>query len=135
VFTARVIPMGLPGSDEKTESRIEIGTKTKGVIAVDDLTSEDGDHGYQIDGAAWTPDAQFFVARMRSSGGHSPMYAPILIWKRATKRFYILRDYTGDMEFVVRAPDRLTVGRWPEMTTATLSLRKLKPEELVEEGK
>jgi len=77
---------------EKYESRISI-LRSGGVqVSMHDFSSEDGEHGYGVDGAQWTPNSQYFVCRMRNSGGHSPMYVPVAFWSRKTNHFYQLND-------------------------------------------
>lgn len=107
------------------ESRIEI-RRYNDQICVHDFSSSDGEHGYGIDGAEWTPDSQYFVFRLRSTGGHSPMFAPIAFWSRKENRFYSLMDYTGDTTFLVVAPDQIKARTWPGLLPASVSLRSLK---------
>jgi hypothetical protein len=77
---AIVIPNGKEKGGEKDESRVEIRRRKGGRLRAHDFSSDDGSHGYGVDGAQWTADSQFFVFRMRSSGGHSPMWAPGVYW-------------------------------------------------------
>jgi hypothetical protein len=128
---AIVVPKGKENG-EKDESRVEIRRLTGGLLQAYDFSSDDGTHGYGVDGAQWTADSQFFVFRMRSSGGHSPMWAPIVYWSRKTSRFYELNDYTGDMEFSVNAPDKINVSTWTQMNPAVVSLHELKPVQVTE---
>src|SRR5579871_74489 len=59
------------------ESRVAVLTERGVRLATHAFTSEDKQHGYEVDAAYWTPDGKYFVFRLRSSGGHSPMFAPI----------------------------------------------------------
>ena len=117
---------------EKYESRISI-LRSGGVqLSMHDFSSEDGEHGYGVDGAQWTPDSQYFVCQMRNSGGHSPMYAPVVFWGRKTNHFYQLNDYTADLTFSIAAPDKLHVNSWPRLEPATVSLGAVKEGQVTE---
>jgi hypothetical protein len=130
---AVVIPNGKEnGAPEKNESRVEIRGRKGDLLHAYDFSSDDGSHGYGVDGAQWTADSQFFVFRMRSSGGHSPMWAPVVYWSRKTTHFYELSDYTGDIEFSVTAPDTINVSTSTDMHPAVVSLHELKPTQVTE---
>lgn len=58
-----------------------------------DYTSEDGEHGYGLEKAAWTPDGNFFVASFASSGGHQPWHAPTIAYGREQKWIIDLDDF------------------------------------------
>jgi hypothetical protein len=75
-----------------------------------------------VDAAQWTPDSQFFIFRLRNSGGHMPMYAPVAFWSRSRNHFYQLVDYTADQIFSVTAPDKVSMETWPNMKPATIAL-------------
>src|SRR5450759_4584618 len=124
-LTAIVLASGKEKGFEKAESRVEIRGKNGAVLCSHDFSSPDGEHGYGVDGAQWTADSQFFVFRMRSAGGHNPMYAPLVVWSRSRNHFYHLDDYTGDQTFSVTSPDVVSVDTWPIMKPATISLSNL----------
>jgi hypothetical protein len=107
------------------ESRVSILDSGGKQLRTHDFSSSNGDHGYRVDGAQWTPDSQFFVFRMRSSGGHSPMYAPLVFWSRKTNRFYQVNNYTADQTFSIRSPEEVSVNTWPDMKPVTVSLGAL----------
>src|ERR1051325_9128628 len=44
------------------ESRIEVKTRTGRLLAKLNYGSKDGEHGYGVSKAVWTPDSQFFSA-------------------------------------------------------------------------
>jgi hypothetical protein len=131
-LTAIVMPVETRDRSGGDESRISILLGASKKLRAYDFLSDDGDHGYAVDGAQWTPDSQFFVCLMRSSGGHSPMYAPVVFWIRRTNRFYQLNDYTADTDFLIAAPDKVTVNTWPGLEAATISLHSLKQEQATE---
>lgn len=117
---------------ENNESRVSILASDSAPLRTHDFSSSDGEHGYGVDGAEWTPDSQYFVFRMRSSGGHSPQFAPIAFWSRRANRFYSLNDYTADQTFSIAAPDRVKASTWPDMRPAAVSLRTVKRTDVTE---
>lgn len=74
------------------ESRIAIKVQ-KGQIrgrqlrAAKDYSSPGGANGYYVVHAKWTPDSQFFVYSLSSSGGHSPWQSPMAVYSRASNAF------------------------------------------------
>lgn len=130
MLLAVVIPVDKHEGFEELESSVEMRSKAGARLRKHDFSSPDGEHGSGVDGAAWTPDSQFFVFRLRNSGGHSPMYAPVVFWSRRRNRFYQLNDYTADMTFSVAAPDRVRADTWPDLKPATVSLHALQDREV-----
>jgi len=131
-LTAVVTPAGKERGFEKYESRISI-LRSGGVqVSMHDFSSEGGEHGYGVDGAQWTPDSQYFACRMRNSGGHSPMYAPVVFWSRKTDRFYQLNDCTADSIFSIAAPDKVNADSWPGLQPVTISLGGAKEGQVTE---
>ena len=51
-----------------------------------------GMNGYYVDIAEWSPDSQFFVYSMISSGGHSPWSHPTIVYSVERNRFAHLSD-------------------------------------------
>jgi hypothetical protein len=131
-LTAVVTPADKKRGFEKYESRISI-LRSGGVqVSLHDFSSEDGEHGYGVDGAQWTPDSRYFVCRMRNSGGHSPMYAPVVFWSRKTDHFYQLNAYTAYRIFSIAAPDKVNADSWPGLQPATISLVGVKKDQVTE---
>src|SRR5688572_5028509 len=52
------------------ESGVELRSVNGTTLLIHSYASEDGEHGFGIERASWTPDSQFFVYSMSSSGGH-----------------------------------------------------------------
>jgi hypothetical protein len=129
---AIVVSVGKLKGYESYESRIELRDKSGKLLGSHDFSSEDGTHGYGVTQARWTPDDQFFVFVMSSSGGHSPMFAPVVFWSRVDKHFYELKDYTASQRFEVSAPDTLSVSTWPGMRDATFALHTLEKSQSTE---
>lgn len=117
---------------EKYESRILILRSGGAQIGMHDFSSPDGEHGYGVAGARWTPDSQYFVCRMSNSGGHSPMYSPVVFWSRKTNHFYQLKAYTANRTFTIAAPDKVIVDSWPDLQPTTVSLASVKESQVTE---
>src|SRR5712692_560460 len=67
-----ILPIGkLPGHAEQ-ESRIEFYSPQNQMLCAVDYSSPDGEHGFGVVKAAWTPDERYFVFSLASSGGHQP---------------------------------------------------------------
>jgi len=112
------------------ESRVTITAGAK-VVFERSYESEDGEHGFGVERAAWTPDSRFLVFSLSSSGGHQAWHFPTDFWCRADARVRRLDDYIGPItsaEFSVSRPDVVTTeGRKDDLEEAELraSLRTL----------
>ena len=56
------------------------------------FASPRGTEGYYVATAQWSPDSQFFVFNLTSSGGHSPWFPPIWVFSREQNRFVSFSD-------------------------------------------
>jgi hypothetical protein len=68
------------------ESRIVIRTAKGDTLTSKDYSSPRGTNGYYVVDAKWSPDSQFFVYSMASSGGHSPWSFPMMVYSRQKNR-------------------------------------------------
>ena len=59
-------------------------------------SSADGDHGYVVAKAEWTPDARYFVFSLESSGGHSVMNTPTQFLSLRDRGLCSLDSYVGE---------------------------------------
>jgi hypothetical protein len=82
-----------------------------------DYSSEDGEHGYGVAKAAWTPDGRYFVYSLESSGGHSVMNTPTEFFSRDARQVCSLDAFVGGngiefADFQLSPPDtvELTVN-------------------------
>lgn len=111
------------------ESRVEVRTRSGKLLAKHDYFSEDGEHGYGVTKASWTPDSQFFVYSLESSGGHSAWNSPVQFFSRRSNKIASLDDALNDAvmnpQFSVLPPDRVTVELWFSNKTITVSLSHL----------
>ena len=60
-----------------------------------DYSSDDGEHGYGVAKAAWTPDGRYFVYSLESSGGHSVMNTRTEFFSRGALRICSLDYFVG----------------------------------------
>ena len=82
------------------ESRIEILSHEGKRIWIVKYTSSDGEHGFGVVKAAWTPDSQYFVYSLASSGGHEPGRSPIFFYDRKVER---VRSFDQEVGVVIKA--------------------------------
>jgi hypothetical protein len=87
-----------------------------------DHSSPRGMNGYYVYRAKWSPDSQFFVYSMVSSGGHSPWSFPIMVFDRRTSLIAKFSDMIGGKptlsgEFSFSAPHTLNATTWRRPAT------------------
>ncbi len=113
-----------------SESRLELRSANGRVLATRNYDSEDGEHGFGISKAAWTPDSQFFVYSLESSGGHQSWHTPVQVFSRRRSKINklddVLKDAVSNPQFVISAPDRVTVELLFSKQTKTVSLGQLR---------
>jgi len=74
---AVILPVGKQSSGKDSESRIELYSPQNQMLCALDYSSDDGEHGFGVVKAAWTPDNNYFVFSLTSSGGHQPWHTLI----------------------------------------------------------
>ena len=128
-LVALVIHVGKEMGFENYESRVELRMKEGSLLRSVDYSSNDSEHGYGVAKAAWTPDSQFFVYSLQSSGGHSPWHTPVQFYNRRQNKILSLDDAVGDSvaypEFSIREPDEITVTLYFSKRQMTLRLSQL----------
>jgi hypothetical protein len=110
---ALVIPVG-GAAVERRESRVEIRDSGGKILLSRSFASQDGKNGFIVYRAAWTPDSQFFVFSVYSSGGHEPWQFPTYFYSRKDRRLRLLDNYIGpvtDPDFEIVAPDLVRTFR------------------------
>lgn len=131
---ALVVPVGVSlYATPDIESRVVIRSQSGDTLASKDYASPRGTNGYYVYRREWSPDSQFFVYSMMSSGGHSPWSFPTWVYSRQQKRIAKLDDMmdgkpalSGD--FSIAAPHSLRVQTWNQpgdlenRVTVTLNL-------------
>jgi hypothetical protein len=99
------------------ESRVVIRSSTGSTVLSKDYSSPRGMNGYYVVQAKWSPDSQFFVYSLSSSGGHSPWSFPIWVYGRKANRFASFSDMikgnpTVSADFTFAGPHTLTASTW-----------------------
>lgn len=92
------------------ESIVEIRDSRGATLSRTDYSSDDGEHGYGVVRSRWTPDSNFFIYNMTSSGGHQPWHCPTYVFSSDDSTTYSLDEYLGpitDPEFTITPPDRV----------------------------
>lgn len=127
-LVASVVATNTGTAIDSSENRVEVRSATGDLLAQEDFTSQDGEHGYAVVKAEWTPDSQFFVFSLQSSGGHSPWHSPTKFYGRKQQRIVSLDDALHDSvtgQFVISAPDKVTVRLWFKKKKVTITLSEL----------
>jgi len=125
------------------ESRVVIRTVAGSTLNSHNHSSPRGANGYYVDQAQWSPDSQFFVYSLVSSGGHSPWSHPTMVYSVQANRFANLSAMIDGRpllseKFQFTSPHTLTATTWkkdgapddPVPVTVDLAdaFAKLKPE-------
>jgi len=99
------------------ESRVVIRTSKGDTLTSKDYSSPRGANGYYVFNAKWSPDSQFFVYSMSSSGGHSPWSFPMMVYSRQKNRIAGFSDMikgeptvSGDFRFA--GPHTVVASTW-----------------------
>jgi hypothetical protein len=99
------------------ESRVVIRTRGGETVTSKDYSSPRGMNGFYVVEAKWSPDSEFFVYSMSSSGGHSPWSFPIMVYSRKEKRIAKFSDMidgkpTLSPDFRFTGPHTLDARTW-----------------------
>ena len=85
---AIVYPAGMDlNASPDIESRVVMRGNDAKLLTSRDFASPRGTNGYYVVKAKWSPDSQFFVFTMSSSGGHSPWQFPTWVYSREKNAF------------------------------------------------
>jgi len=115
---AVVLPAGVSlYATPDIESRVVIRSRSGDTLTSKDYSSPRGTNGYYVDQAKWSPDSQFFIFSMISSGGHSPWSFPTMVYSRTNNVFAKLSDMIGGRpimsgDFSISAPHTVRVTTW-----------------------
>ena len=111
-----VVVLALPKAHYGSgESEIVLKTTDGKILCSKSYGSADGEHGFGVERAAWTPDSQFFVYSMSSSGGHQSWHFPTHVISIRDAKIMDIDNLLGpvtDPDFELKAPNILkAVGR------------------------
>ncbi len=101
------------------ESRVVIQSSAGAALSTKDYSSPQGANGYYVFFAQWSPDSQYFVYSMMSSGGHSPWSFPIAVYSVKKNLFASFSDMIGGNptisgQFKFSAPHTLVASTWKQ---------------------
>lgn len=101
------------------ESNVVINSSSGSKLTAKDYSSPDGANGYYVLNAKWSPDSQYFVYSMMSSGGHSPWSFPIWVYSATKNQFASFSDMIGGAptvsgDFKIAAPHTLNASTWKQ---------------------
>ncbi len=99
------------------ESRVVIRGRDAKLLTSKDYSSPRGTNGYYVVRAKWSPDSQFFVYSMSSSGGHSPWSFPTWVYSRQKNLIVSFNAMIGDRptvsdDFSFSGPHTVMVFTW-----------------------
>jgi len=114
-----VVPVSKEAGRSEYESRIEFKSSEGKIACALDYSSEDNEHGFGVVKAEWTPDSQYFVFSMTSSGGHQPWHAPTRFLSRQDGTVRSLDDYfaaagISKNDFRLVAPNTVETEVWKD---------------------
>jgi hypothetical protein len=93
------------------ESRVVIRTSNSDTLISKDYSSPRGANGYYVVNAKWSPDSQFFIYSMSSSGGHSPWSFPMMVYSGQKNR---VCGPTVSADFHFAGPHTLIASTWKQ---------------------
>ena len=128
---AIVVAAGKARMVSHNESRIDIYTAKSDKVCSLDMSSDDGEHGYAVAKAAWTPDGDYFVYSLQNSGGHAPWHTPTLfVSMNGTREICLLDSFLDNPgittdNFRLTAPDSVTTRVYGAKSDVTVSLSRI----------
>jgi hypothetical protein len=101
------------------ESRVVLRGAKGDTLTSKDHSSPRGMNGYYVVTAKWSPDSQFFVYSLSSSGGHSPWSFPMWVYSRAKNAIVSFSDMikgnpTVSGDFTFTGPHSVTASTWKQ---------------------
>jgi hypothetical protein len=101
------------------ESRVVMRSSAGATLTSKDHSSPRGMNGYYVYRGKWSPDSQFFVYSLVSSGGHSPWSFPMMVYGRQKNTIAKLSDMINDYptlsgEFTFLGPHTVSATTWKQ---------------------
>jgi hypothetical protein len=99
------------------ESRVVFRSSDGTTLTSQDYSSPRGANGYYVFHGQWSPDSQYFVFSMSSSGGHSPWSFPIKVYAVKKNLIANFSDMIGGNptvsgQFQFSGPHTLVASTW-----------------------
>jgi hypothetical protein len=106
------------------ESRVAFRGKDGRLLNSRSFASARGANGYYVVNGAWSPDSQFFVFSLTSSGGHSPWSFPTWVFSRQTNAIASFNQMikgrpTLSPDFAFVGPHSVTATTWEKEGSQT----------------
>ena len=106
------------------ESRVAFRGKDGQLLNSRSFASARGANGYYVVNGAWSPDSQFFVFSLTSSGGHSPWSFPTWVFSRETRAIVSFNQMikgrpTLSPDFTFVGPHTVTATTWEKEGSQT----------------
>lgn len=106
-----------PSRETGHENKIEFYSAENQILCTLDYSSEDGEHGFGVVKAAWTPDGKYFVYSLTSSGGHQSWHAPTLFYSVRNSEIHSLDSYVkasgiSKGDFALKSPNVVLTEVW-----------------------
>jgi hypothetical protein len=122
---AFVFPVGIDlNATPDMESRVAFRGQDGKLLNSRSFASARGTNGYYVVNAQWSPDSQFFVFSLSSSGGHSPWSFPMWVFSRETSAFaefsqMIGKNPTLSPDFKFTGPHTVMAATWDKEGSQT----------------
>jgi hypothetical protein len=117
---ALVLPAGVSlDATPDMESLVVVRTSKGDTLTSKSHASPRGMDGYYVVVAKWSPDSQFFVYSLSSSGGHSPWSFPMMVYGRKKNVIAAFSDMIGGKptlsgDFKFTGPHAVTASTWKQ---------------------
>jgi hypothetical protein len=123
-----ILPIGKPSGHDDSEGRVEFYSPHSQMLCALDYSSDDGEHGFGVVKAAWTPDNNYFVFSLTSSGGHQPWHTPTLFFSVRDNSIHSLDSYVkapgiSKGEFTLQHPNIVLTEASQGQRSAPVRLR------------
>jgi hypothetical protein len=115
---AIVFPVGMDlNASPDIESRVVFRGNDAKLLTSQDYSSPRGTNGYYVEHGKWSPDSQFFVYSLSSSGGHSPWSFPTWVYSREKNQIISFSEMIGgnptlSADFDFGGPHTITATTW-----------------------
>jgi hypothetical protein len=101
------------------ENRVVFRSSAGDTITSQDYSSPRGTNGYYLANAQWSPDSQYFVFSMMSSGGHSPWSYPTKVYSVKKNQIANFSDMingnpTVSAKFQFSGPHTVVASTWKQ---------------------
>ena len=119
-FHAVVLPAEISlNATPDMESRVVIRSAAGDTLNSLSHASPRGMNGFYVDAAEWSPDSQYFVYNLVSSGGHSPWSHPTMVYSVQRNKFGHLSEMIDSRpilseKFQFAGEHMLTVSTWKQ---------------------